>query len=243
MQIIKLDATDSTNRYLKELVSKNKLPDLTVVVAKDQRQGRGQMGSKWQSEPGKNLTFSVLKKYAKRSAMENFVINMVVSLSIHDVLKTYAIEDLAIKWPNDILSGTSKIAGILIENILKGAMTEYSIIGVGLNVNQTDFGNLPRASSLKNITNGSFDLDDLLQQLVDGLQKRFDWADTNTTLGVRNAYEEVLFRKDRPSTFVDSVGNQFVGIIKGVSFEGKLCVELENGPIQYFDLKEVSLVY
>ncbi|MAU26199.1 MAG: biotin--[acetyl-CoA-carboxylase] ligase [Muricauda sp.] len=243
MQIIKLDATDSTNRYLKVLALENKLPDFTFVTTKDQRQGRGQMGSKWQSEPGKNLTFSVLKKFNNQPAIDNFTINMVVSLSIIDVLKTHAIEGLAIKWPNDILSGSSKIAGILIENILKGPMTEYSIIGVGLNVNQTDFGDLTRASSLKTITGHNFELDTLLQELVEAFQRRFGWMERNKTLTIRNTYEEALFRKDKPSTFEDQEGNRFVGIIRGVSSEGKLCIESETDPIRYFDLKEVSLLY
>lgn len=243
MQIIKLDATDSTNGYLKGLALENRLPDFTVAVTKDQQKGRGQMGAKWQSEPGKNLTFSVLKKFEKRTAIENFDINMVVSLAIYDVLKTYAIEGLAIKWPNDILSGTSKIAGILIENILKGSLTEYSIIGVGLNVNQTDFGDLQQASSLKNVTGKNFDLTLLLEELIARFRWCFDWMEKNDTVVVRKAYEEALFRRDVPSTFEDRAGNRFVGIIRGVSSEGKLRVESETGPIQHFGLKEVSLLY
>ncbi|UJH68101.1 biotin--[acetyl-CoA-carboxylase] ligase [Allomuricauda sp. SCSIO 65647] len=243
MQIIKLDATDSTSLYLKDLVTQKKLQDFTVVIAENQQRGRGQMGSFWQSEAGKNLTFSMLKIFDKQLAQNNFTINMVVSLAIFDTLQELSVPDLAVKWPNDILSGQAKICGVLIENILKGGMTEYSIIGVGLNSNQTEFDGLPKASSLKRITGISYDLHELLHLLLKNLSLRFKWMDTISNQGIRKSYEAVLFRKDKPSTFADAYNRQFVGIIRGVSADGKLQVEIEDLRIQEFALKEVSLLY
>lgn len=243
MQIIKLDATDSTSLYLKDLAAQKKLQDFTVVIADNQQKGRGQMGASWQSEAGKNLTFSVLKMFSEQLAQNNFTINMAVSLAIFDTLQALSIPDLVVKWPNDILSGHAKICGILIENILKGDMTEYSIIGVGLNGNQTEFEGLPKASSLKRIMGVSYDLDELFHLLLKSLSLRFKWMDTQSNQEIRRSYEAILFRKDKPSTFADAYNRQFVGIIRGVSTDGKLRVEIEDLQVQEFALKEVSLLY
>ncbi|MGB5554991.1 MAG: biotin--[acetyl-CoA-carboxylase] ligase [Flavobacteriaceae bacterium] len=116
MRIIKLDATDSTNTHLKFLVQSGLAEDLTTVVAKQQRNGRGQMGTRWQSEPGKNLTFSVLKLLDGMAIENVFQLNVMVSLGIVAALEQLQIPDVSVKWPNDIMSGNLKICGILIEN-------------------------------------------------------------------------------------------------------------------------------
>ncbi|TFG78733.1 MAG: biotin--[acetyl-CoA-carboxylase] ligase, partial [Flavobacteriales bacterium] len=149
MRIVKLNAIDSTNCYLKGLMQTEALEDFTVVVANQQNSGRGQMGSKWTSEPGKNLIMSVLKIFNDLPAEQQFSLNVCVSLAVFDTLKSLEIPKLSIKWPNDILSGNLKIGGILIENSLLGTQIRSAIIGLGLNVNQTDFVDLPNASSLK----------------------------------------------------------------------------------------------
>ena len=118
MQIIKLDATASTNTYLKELAAVKNLQDFTVVTTKDQTLGRGQLHSKWESESGKNLAISILKNNFDLSVEQGFLISMTVSLAILDSLRQLGIPKLSIKWPNDILSGNFKIGGILIENII-----------------------------------------------------------------------------------------------------------------------------
>ena len=141
MQIIKLDATGSTNDYLRSILSAKTLEDYTVVIAENQFAGRGQRGNSWVSEPGKNLTFSFLKRNLTLNPQNHFILNMGVSLALHDALSAIGVPGLTIKWPNDIMSGNSKICGILIENLISGAQIRHSIIGIGLNVNQTNFGN------------------------------------------------------------------------------------------------------
>ena len=138
MKIIKLDAIDSTNTYLRQLSSEEKLDDFTVVTAASQTAGKGQMGTKWASEKGKNLTFSVFKKVSCLENDEQFYISMATSLAIYNALKGFQIPKLAIKWPNDILSENQKICGILIENVIQNSKMTAAIIGIGLNVNQTD---------------------------------------------------------------------------------------------------------
>ena len=161
MKLIKLDAIDSTNTFLKNLAVNVDLDDFTVASAKHQLSGKGQMGLEWVSEDNKNLTFSVFKRFERFSIENQFCISMIVSLSIHEVLSALRLSNINIKWPNDILSCDKKIGGVLIENKIKDKQIESSIIGIGLNVNQTVFKNLNQASSLyvnykKNLTRITF---------------------------------------------------------------------------------------
>jgi BirA family biotin operon repressor/biotin-[acetyl-CoA-carboxylase] ligase len=242
-RIIKLDATDSTNQYLKDLLQTKNAVDSTVVVAKKQLKGRGQMGAVWESENGKNLTFSVLKSFDLLNVEHQFNLNLMVSLAICDVLNQFSLPDVRVKWPNDILSGSSKICGILIENILKGQLVQHSIIGIGLNVNQTSFGDLGNAASLKMISGRTFDLDELLQMILERIRIRFLNIQEKTVNQLLPEYEQYLFRKDKPSTFKDAEGVMFMGFIRGVSDTGKLVLELEDRVFKEFGLKEVSLLY
>ncbi|WP_289061889.1 biotin--[acetyl-CoA-carboxylase] ligase [uncultured Zobellia sp.] len=243
MNIIKLDATDSTNAYLKRLLSDSKPADFTVVSAKEQQNGKGQMGAKWESDSGKNLTFSVLRMNLELHPNDYFLLNICVSLAVYDTLKAYHVPDLVIKWPNDILSGTSKICGILIENILSGKEINTAIIGIGLNVNQTFFGELENASSLKLILGRNFDLDELLLEVIKNLKAIFLSSRTDSATSLWETYEAVLFRKDKPSTFENNENELFMGFIRGVSPKGKLQIALEDNVLKEFDIKEVKLRY
>lgn len=243
MQIIKLSATDSTNAHLKKMLLSGVLNDFTVVVAEQQTKGRGQVGTAWLSESGKNLTFSVLKLIDKVSVKEQFLINICVSLSIFKTLSDLQVPDLSIKWPNDILSGSAKICGILIENTLSGIQIQASIIGIGLNVNQTKFDNLPNASSLKLVLGKTYDLDEVLHNILLNLKKNFLNVESTSVEELWSDYEKVLFRKDKPSTFQDSKGEFFMGFIRGVSETGKLMVTLEDQVVKEFDLKDIKLLY
>lgn len=219
------------------------LRDLTVVVADEQLKGRGQMGTVWESEAGKNLTFSVLKKTDHLHVSNQFLLNIYVSLAIYDALYQLNLPNLSIKWPNDILSGHSKICGILIENILKGNHIQHAIIGIGINVNQLRFNNLPNVSSLKLLLERNIDLDELLHAILKRFNHYFLNGFTKPTDHITEVYEKVLFRKDKPSTFKNNEGNLFMGFIKGVSSEGRLRILLEDNILKEYDLKEVQLLY
>ena len=235
MQIIKLDATDSTNTYLKNLALLQVLQDFTVVHAHLQYAGRGQRGAEWISDPGKNLTFSVLKKHRSLPARMQFSITMIVSLGVFSALKQLNVPSLYVKWPNDILSGNSKICGMLIENLTSGQHIQSSIVGIGLNVNQLDFKGLQQVSSLRLLTGQPLDLEEVLQLLLIHLKESFTKFETAPYAEIRDAYEELLFRKDKPSTFKNKQGELFMGFIRGVSPEGKLQVELEDEQLKQFD--------
>jgi len=219
------------------------LADFTTVVAKKQLKGRGQRGASWYSEEGKNLTFSVLKKANGLKISNPFLLNIYISVALYTALKKYNVPNLAIKWPNDILSAKQKICGILIENVLLGQDIQAVIIGIGLNVNQTSFQNLPRASSLKLILGKFIDPDELLQNILWEFQQSFKAFNLLHHHKMRVAYTDVLFRKDKPSTFKDADGRQFMGFIKGVSEIGKLQLLLEDEETAEFNLKEIELLY
>lgn len=219
------------------------LKDYTTVVTKVQKKGRGQMGTKWESEEGKNLTFSVLKHFDALKVAHQFHLNIVVSLVLHTVLTDMNIPNVKVKWPNDIMSGSKKICGILIENVLNGSLVKKSIIGIGLNVNQVSFGNLDKASSLALVSGRTFDLDYILNLILEKMKSFLDKTEQISLTSLKTQYEALLFRKDQVSTFKEENGQLFFGIIRGVSEEGKLIVELENDTIKQYSLKEVSLQF
>lgn len=243
MRIIKLDAIDSTNTYLKERIAAGEGEDGLTVVAKFQTHGRGQMGTVWDSQDAKNLTFSVFKDVSFLNIRHHFYISMVVSLAVYEALKSLGITKLAVKWPNDILSDNKKIAGILIENVIKQNIISGTVIGIGLNVNQTDFTGLPEASSLLLLSGQVNNLDEVLNTILTQLDIQFQLLKTKQFVTLKSQYESHLFRKDKPSTFKNAEGALFVGYIVGVSDNGQLMVEVEDQVIKHFDFKEVALLY
>lgn len=243
MHIIKLDATDSTNAHLKRMMSERAVEDFTVLVVGEQTQGRGQRGTVWESEAGKNLTFSILKEIDFLEIQQNFGLNMIVSRVLLKVLQTWQIPDVSIKWPNDILSARKKICGILIENVLQSGNSFRSVIGIGLNVNQTEFQIEYQASSLKLLTGMHYEVDEILYSILETLRIEFETFKKTPISVYQREYEELLFRKDKPSTFQTSEGKRIMGFIRGVNPEGKLQVELEDERTVWFDFKEVRLLY
>lgn len=243
MHLIKLDATNSTNTYLKQLQQEEALDDFTVVHAAHQYEGRGQMGSTWLTEAGKNLTFSILKKHVSLPARNGFEITMAVSVGIYSALKELLVPELSIKWPNDILSGTQKICGILIENMTAGGFIQSSVIGIGLNVNQLDFSHLTQVSSLQLLLGRAFNIDETRDLLLRQLQFTFKSLGEGSSTVLRDTYEPLLFRKDKPSTFRGKDNQLFMGFIRGVSTAGRLIIALEDDKLSEFDLKEVQLLY
>ncbi|MEY8019668.1 biotin--[acetyl-CoA-carboxylase] ligase [Muriicola sp. SD30] len=237
MQVIKVNATDSTNLHLKRLMAETTLSDFTVLVADSQLQGIGQAGTNWTSEPGKNLTVSVLKYFKELRADQGFSISMALSLSLIELFEELEIPELAIKWPNDIMSGNKKICGILIENTLKGFMLKQSVLGIGINVNQEKFKNLPNAASLKQITGKSYPLDKLLNRLLDLIQESMEEVE-QVSKDLSPNYESLLYMRDQQMNY-EINGKQIVGAIKGVSPEGRLMVEAKGGKLLSCGLKEI----
>ncbi|GGD26350.1 biotin--[acetyl-CoA-carboxylase] ligase [Hyunsoonleella pacifica] len=243
MPIIKLDAIDSTNTFLKEMIGSQLVENFTVVTAKYQTKGKGQMGAIWTSEASKNLMFSTFVDISKLEIEYPFYISMATALALRHSLNAFLIPQLYIKWPNDILSQNKKICGVLIENVMKQGGINASIIGIGLNVNQTEFEKLPNASSLKTIMGRTFNLDELLDSIILNMKRYFLKLENGDLKALKSEYESFLFRKDKPSTFKDDKGNLFSGYIKSIQDSGDLQVLIEDNVTKSFALKDITLMY
>jgi BirA family biotin operon repressor/biotin-[acetyl-CoA-carboxylase] ligase len=243
MKIIKLDAIDSTNDFLKLLADQEAVESFTVVTAQHQNRGRGQMGAKWHSEKGKNLTMSLLLKDVLCSVDTIYILNIIVAMSITAVLEDYNIPALSIKWPNDIMSENKKLGGILIENTFKNTGAIVSIVGIGLNVNQLNFDGLPKASSLAAIMSTEFNIEALLIKIVKNIECYTKELITTPSAELWSRYNDKLFRKSIPTVFENRKGEKFMGIIKEVNQAGKLQVLLEDGSTASFEIKEIKMLY
>jgi BirA family transcriptional regulator, biotin operon repressor / biotin---[acetyl-CoA-carboxylase] ligase len=240
-QIIHLEHTRSTSSHLNELLQQKNITEGTVISAGEQTEGRGQMGNKWYSAAGKNLTFSFVLYPQYLMLREQFMLNMAISLAMHDFLKRL-VSDCYIKWPNDIYISHKKIAGILVENSITGEQIRQSIAGIGFNVNETDFPPfLPNPTSLSLETGRRYDTEEVLEELLDFLDVRLLQLRSGKHSYLRNAYIEKLYRFEKPYLF--EVNKETLeGVIKGVDEEGRLLVEIENS-LRSFSFKEIKYLY
>ncbi len=240
MKIIKLNAIDSTNSYLINLSKKEILKDATIIVTTNQKKGRGQLGLHWLSTPHQSLTFSVFKRFDKLSIQRISYITFAVSIAINNVLKKLSVPGVTIKWPNDIMSYSNKIAGILIENQIKHGTVISSVIGVGLNVNEENFENLDQATSILLSTGRKHQLDEVLSMVSEEIIKNLDLFVLGDFQKLKTVYEASLFRKDWVSVFKEINGKHFNGIIRGVTDTGALIVENEDEIRTTYQLKEIK---
>tara|TARA_B100000809_G_scaffold47690_1_gene42374 strand:- start:32989 stop:33741 length:753 start_codon:yes stop_codon:yes gene_type:complete len=236
---LKLKEVNSTNSYLKELISANdKELEGLVVVAENQSSGRGQKGSLWESEDGKNLTFSILLK-PNIPISKQFIISKSISLGIIAFLNDLGLNLLKIKWPNDIYCNDKKIAGILIENSIKGNNINSSVVGIGLNVNQINFQSENNPTSLtKELMCNELNLDELLNQLLFFIEKSYTDLKLSKETLINSNYTNNLYWINEFRSF--RKGNKLIeGTILGVNEVGKLKI-LVNNVIETFGLKEIT---
>ena len=241
MKIIKLDAVNSTNDFLKELALNQSLENFTVVQANFQTKGRGQRCNKWHSKDGKNLLFSVLVKHKDLHVSDAFALNMVASLAVFSVLNTI-LSDIKIKWANDIMASNEKIAGILVENRIQKNKIVQSVFGFGINVNQLVFpAYLLKVTSLKLQTNKTYNLDVLLSEFLKVLKKQILMLENNNFSILRDRYLKELYLLNTMSSF-KSNEKIFKGKIKGISNQGKLLVAIKNDSVKEFEIKEIEFL-
>lgn len=219
------------------------LQNFTVVTTKKQTKGRGQLERKWVSEPNKNLTFSIFIEFKDLKITKKKYLNFAISLAIYTVLSSKNILKTAIKWPNDILSANKKICGILIENTFSGDSIKNAIIGIGLNVNQEVFPDfIYDATSLKLETALEFDLELLLNDILIALQKKINLLETKQFTVLEENYLKILYKKNIPTIFKNDRDKIFMGMISGISNNGKLQIQLNDNSIKEFGIKEVSFL-
>lgn len=237
-KIIFKETLDSTNNYAAKLLQAGELSHGTVIMSGEQTAGRGQRGAVWAAEPYKNLIFTCFLEYDKLSVANHQSITQFVSLAINDLLSFFGIST-SIKWPNDIVIGSKKIAGVLIENQLESTLLKSSIIGIGLNVNQTEFGGF-NATSLKLEKNEDFSIENVSMKLIEKLQSRFNQLQFKNLEGLKTDYLNQLWLKNQPSMFEDETGI-FEGKILGTDDLGRLIVE-KYSEEKLYDLKEIKFL-
>ncbi|MFH1321105.1 MAG: biotin--[acetyl-CoA-carboxylase] ligase [Bacteroidota bacterium] len=260
-RIIELNSVGSTNSYASELLNpdfnQNNVIEGTIVLAWSQYSGRGQRGYNWKSEPFKNLTLSIILYPAFLRAEEQFMLNKVISLGVCDyVCKVHPCllpkggesrhskspSSVKIKWPNDINIGDEKVAGILIENSIRNNKIVSSVIGIGLNVNQTRFSSaIPNPASLKLIIGKDFDLRTCLSELCSFIEARYLQLRSGKIERIDSDYLKSLYRYMQESSY-EIQGKRFSAKITGVSNQGKLVLEKKSGTKVECDFKEIKFI-
>ncbi len=236
-----LPETDSTNHQLQMLLKSGHVKEGFTVSTAYQHTGRGQMGKFWHSMPGQNILMSFVLYPTSIKADEQFYLSMAISLGVYDFL-TEMLQGVSIKWPNDIMVNNQKICGILIQNTLSGNSIAHSIIGLGLNVNQTSFyPELSFATSLKILTAKEYNLAASQLNLTDCIDERYKQLKSRQFEALKADYIQHLFGMTEPRNFL--IENQVVkGIIKGIDEYGCLLVEIE-GNILKFKNGEIGFIY
>ncbi|MES2446898.1 MAG: biotin--[acetyl-CoA-carboxylase] ligase [Bacteroidota bacterium] len=242
--LIKLSAVDSTNNFLKSLLSKSEpLPEGTVIMADEQFAGRGQQGNVWHTEPGKNLTFSILLKPSFLPLTKQFLLNMAISVAINKALLKYLGNNVQIKWPNDIYYGDQKIGGMLIENTIVGSAIKSSVIGVGLNVNQEYFPAhlVNSATSLYQILQENVNLQLTLAEICSHIEVVYLQLKAGRDTVIKEEYVNNLYKINKRASYRQN-GEVFEGMITGITDQGLLKIEKEGKLIE-FNFKEIEFIH
>lgn len=252
-RFISLTETTSTNTFLAHYAPPVPV-DITLVTAEYQTSGRGQTGNHWESARGQNILFSVAVTPTSLPAAAMFCLSEAIALSIREVIaaaldKEGVAEAVTVKWPNDIYVGDRKIAGILIENTLRGAYVSRSIIGCGVNINQTHFeSDAPNPVSLYQLTGRTTERRFILEQIVDAFRRRYASlqtdVDTSTTSRqtIHAAYLSVLYRREGLHPYRDANGT-FKASIADVEPSGHLVLRDESGQLHRYAFKEVAYLH
>ena len=253
-----ISQTNSTNTLLRDEF--RDAPHLFTIRTDYQTSGRGQAGNGWESKRGQNLLFSTLLRPQRMEATLQFELSMAVSLALYRTIKgkmsTVNCPLSTIKWPNDLYFGDRKLAGILIENVLQGPYIERSIVGIGLNVNQTVFHAAPNPVSMRLLTGKEYDLDELLNTFLAQLQS----ALTESSEFLRQAYLSVLYRREGffpyqerevsvlPTNNISAAEAKkenrpvFWAEIAGVSDVGELILRRQDGSEKPYHYKQIRYV-
>jgi BirA family biotin operon repressor/biotin-[acetyl-CoA-carboxylase] ligase len=241
-KIIFLNEVESTNNYAKQLILSNAAEEGTIVLTQFQKKGKGQQGNHWESEAGKNLLASIILYPKFLKAGKQFLLSKIVSLSIVEFLKN-EIEDVSIKWPNDIYVGNKKIAGILIENSIKGSYLFNSILGIGLNLNQDKFlSDAPNPVSLKQLTGKEYDIEKVISGISELIELWYQKLQTGNFAEIDLAYLSFLFRNGEWCKYSKN-GILFEAKILGVGEFGQLQLKDREEKVSEYQFKEIEFEF
>ena len=236
-----LEKTDSTNQHLINLIESDQVKEGIAVFSFNQTRGRGQKGNTWISEPGKNICYSIFIKPDYIPVRNQFIISQVISLATKSFLEEFS-DNISIKWPNDIYWNNKKIAGILIENKLKKDLIEYSVIGIGININQIQFPkSLPNPISLSQITGDEYDMNNIADKLHQKIWTSLEELRLGTEGDILRYYVNSLYHRDGFHSY-RSQNKEFSAKIRGVSALGYLMLEHEDGNVKNYAFKEIEYI-
>lgn len=238
---IKLEVVNSTNLFLQELLSKTEPPEGTIVITDYQTHGKGQIGRKWESERGVNLLCSILLKPTFLDQKHLFFLNIITALAIADVVEKFTRATCQVKWPNDVMVNDRKISGILIQNVLAGSQVKNTIIGIGLNVNQTTTPT-DQAISIIHLAGEKISLKDVKATLLHRLESYYLTLKRGELQQIKQLYLRKLYRRDTEHKFLNIKENEtFTGTITGVDEDGKLMIKTGNNTTKW-TLNEVKYI-
>lgn len=240
-KILKISSVVSTNTYFSNLLKESEYPEGSIVSALFQSKGKGLGQNTWESEKGKNLIFSLVLYPEFLPLEKNFLLSKAVSLGIANYLQAKT-NHIKIKWPNDIYYQNNKLAGILIENSIKGSNIKSSIIGIGLNLNQTNFiSDAPNPISLSQITKKTYSPDQEIVKLRNNIRFFYDKLKVGKFDEINSEYIKCLFRFNEIHSF-KSEGQIFSAKITGVNEFGHLQVLTETQEKKEFEFKEIEFI-
>ncbi len=240
--IVELPSVNSTNEYAHKLLESQTAIEGTIIRADHQTEGKGYSGNKWESEREKNLLLSLILKPGFLQVRLQFFLTQAISLAVAAaVAEISMLGEVKIKWPNDIFHSYKKVAGILIENTVQGEIILHSVVGIGLNVNQTEFPRTIKPStSLRMMTGKEFDLNNVLDILCEKIEFRYLQLRNNHVHEIQKDYMKNLYRMEEESVFIAD-GSRFNAQIAGLTPEGKLVLHVGDHH-KVFGFKEVEMV-
>lgn len=241
IKIIYISEVDSTNLHVTDLLSGSKAKPPFVVYTDFQKNGKGQGDNMWISDRNQNLLCSICIEPADLKVDQCFYLSKVVALAIHSLLNKL-LSGVEIKWPNDILANTKKIAGILIENTFQKDKVLRSILGIGLNVNQTNFPEFqPKAVSMKMETNNDFKINGILSELLINFSKWYSLLENGETEVIDLAYLRHLYLYQQATDFKIQ-GKIVSGSIKEIQNDGRMIFLEESGDESVYGFKEIEFL-
>lgn len=231
---IELATVDSTNKHAADLLHLTEVQHGTVILAHEQTGGRGQRDRHWRSQPGLDLTFSVVLRPDGLDAGHQFVLAQFTALAVRDALQRIGVPDVMVKWPNDVLVGPRKVAGILIQNELQGGRVRHAVVGIGLNVNSDGDVDGALATSVRLELGRPADREALLALLLDRLELRWRQAQGHRA-GLEADYRDALWGRGRWMP-MELDGTPIEARPLEVDADGRLLVELQGGAVAPFGL-------
>lgn len=235
--IIRLSVVNSTNNYASELFKSDQWSEGTAIIAESQNAGRGQRGAVWQSLSGQNLLVSFMLTPSGHGISGTFDLNKAVAVALRETVSGFFSSPVWVKWPNDILTLDGKLAGILIENQMTGERAERTVVGIGINVNQSGFMNL-RATSLRLLSGQTIAVDEVFYELCRKLEFYYSLLINGQKAIIEDLYNKHLWGMGKVCRFADNL-EEFSAEVMGTDEFGRLVLKMEDSILRHFDVKSI----